>query len=290
MVEWIVLLGILLVIIFAEGMREVHTFKVTHYRIRSSKLKNLKRERKVIVLSDLHNYSYGKHNRRLLEAIRTENPDLIFITGDMLVGKAGISPETAERLVGQLPEICETYYANGNHEQRMKENAEAYGTVFVQYKNKLEKKGVHFLENEKVQMEWDGQAVDIFGLEIPADCYTKFQKTELRCDDIISKIGKTDQSKYEILLAHNPAFAQVYMDWGADLILSGHLHGGIVRIPFLGGMISPQAKLFPKYSGEMTVEGERTIVVSKGLGVHTIKFRFLNSAEMIVLHIGGDKN
>ena len=77
------------------------------------------------------------------------------------------------------------------------------------------------------------------------------------------------------------------MKWGADLTLSGHLHGGLVRIPGLGGVISPQIKLFPKYSGELTSEGEQAVVVSKGLGMHTICFRFCNPAEMIVLQIGG---
>lgn len=110
---------------------------------------------------------------------------------------------------------------------------------------------------------------------------------ELSVEEIQKCIGASEKEHYKIVMAHNPVFADAYMKWGADLTLSGHLHGGLVRIPGLGGVISPQIKLFPKYSGELTSEGEQAVVVSKGLGMHTICFRFCNPAEMIVLQIGG---
>ena len=100
-------------------------------------------------------------------------------------------------------------------------------------------------------------------------------------------MGKKDSTNYQILLAHNPMYAETYLEWGADLILSGHLHGGIVRIPGLGGVVSPQFRLFPKYSGEHTEKNGKSVVVSKGLGTHTIKIRFLNPAEVVVLHLSG---
>ena len=87
------------------------------------------------------------------------------------------------------------------------------------------------------------------------------------------------------MIAHNPTFMDTYLKWGADLVTSGHLHGGVVRIPFVGGIISPQFVLFPKYSGEMKSVGEATAVVSKGIGIHTIKVRLLNPAEIVVMHI-----
>lgn len=278
--------GILCLLAFIEWMREIHTFKVTHYQIHSKKLSHLQRERKVIVLSDLHNYCYGKENRKLLEAVRREKPDMILIAGDMLIGKKGVPVKTAEELVGKLPEICDTYYGTGNHEQRMKEEPEKYGGVYDGYRERLLQKGVHFLENEKRTVQWDGQAVEIYGLEIPKHCYAKFEKTALSVEEIESRIGAAERGGYKILIAHNPVFAPAYLDWGADLVVSGHLHGGVVRIPGMGGLITPQAKLFPKYSGELTMEGEQAVVVSKGLGMHTLKVRLLNPAELIVLHIG----
>ena len=76
-----------------------------------------------------------------------------------------------------------------------------------------------------------------------------------------------------------------YLAWGADLILSGHLHGGMVRIPGIGGVIGPDFVLFPKYSGEMRRVGDQTVIVSNGLGTHTIHIRLFNPAEVVVLSL-----
>lgn len=285
--EIISVLVILAVLVLLESWRENHMFRKTSYRIESSKLQSLQRERKVIFLSDLHNHCYGKQNEKLLDAIRREKPDLILISGDMLIGKEGISPEIAQAFVCRLPDICEVYYSNGNHEQRMKENPQKYGDTYFQYQAELKKAGVHFLENEKASLTWDGTIIDLYGLEIPHKFYTKFTKIELPVKEVQNCIGDSAKEHYEIVMAHNPVFADTYMKWGADLTLSGHLHGGLVRIPGLGGVISPQIKLFPKYSGELTIEGEQAVVVSKGLGMHTFCFRFCNPAEMVVLQIGG---
>lgn len=285
--EWLWLLFIVVcVLIIIEWMREVHTFCVIHYKIQSPKLKDVKK-RTVILLSDLHNCSYGKDNEKLLKAIRKENPDMILIAGDMLIGKEGGSLDVARSFVEKLPAICETYYANGNHEQRMKSYSDRCGADFAEYKAYLKKANVHYLENEQAELKWDNRHVEIHGLEIPDSGYKKFQKVSLPENCLINSLGEADQSKYQILIAHNPVFMQEYLNWGADLIVSGHLHGGVARIPFWRGVITPQGGLFPKYSGELTKVGDASVVVSKGIGIHTIKFRFLNPAEIVVLHVGG---
>lgn len=271
-----------------EWVRELHSFRITHYHIDSPKLKKLKNERKVILLSDLHNHCYGKENEKLLSAIRNERPDVILIAGDMPVGRAGDSVEAAEKFVSKLPGIAPTYYGMGNHEQRMKNEPEKYGNVYEAYHKNLAACGVQFLENQKAELEWDGIPVHIHGLEIPANCYTRLRQVSFGQKNIETLLGKAEPSGYQILIAHNPAFSPVYLEWGADLSVSGHLHGGIVRIPFLGGIITPQMKLFPKYSGELTMEGNSAVVVSKGLGTHTINVRFLNPAEIVVLHMNGE--
>ena len=284
--KWFILLGVLIIICIIEWLREIFSFQIIHYHIKSNKLDDLGRERKVLFLTDLHNNSYGKENQRLLDAVRRQNPDLILIGGDMLVGLAKASTKVAEDFVMRLTKICPVYYANGNHEQRMKLYPETYGTKYQDYKEVLVNAGVHFLENEYADLQWDEFPVRIYGLEIPREGYKKFYKTTLSAETINHCIGPSQGDRYQILLAHNPAHMDAYLKWGADLILSGHLHGGIVRLPKLGGVITPQFRLFPKYSGELTVKDGKSIVVSKGLGMHTIKVRFLNSAELIVLHMG----
>lgn len=285
MTKWFVLIGVVIVICLVEWIREIVTFKVTHYNITSDKLKGLERERKVLFLTDLHNNLYGKQNKKLISAIQNENPDYIFIGGDMLVGKPNVSRKVALEFAQQIASICPVYYANGNHEQRMKLYPERFGNTYQEYKEELVAHEIHFLENNHVDMAWEHVEVQLHGLEIPAECYKKLQKTTLNAEQVSDCIGQADASKYQILLAHNPIFADAYLEWGADLVLSGHLHGGVVRIPGLGGIITPQFRLFPKYSGEYTKKGDKAVIVSKGLGTHTIKIRFLNPAEIVVLHI-----
>lgn len=287
MIKWLILIGVILGFCISEWMREIFTFKITHYKIVSEKLNTLTEEKKIVFLTDLHNNSYGKNNEKLLNAVKCQNPDLILIGGDMLIGKPEADVKVAENFVCQLAEICSVYYANGNHEQRMKIYPEKFGKKYQEYKTSIEQSGVQFLENEHVDFMFDTCPVQIYGLEIPRGAYKKFRKTVVPLEQIEECLGKADVSKYQILLAHNPIFADTYLEWGADLVLSGHLHGGVVRVPGVGGLITPQFRLFPKYSGELTVKDGKSVVVSKGLGTHTIKVRFLNPAEMIVLHLNG---
>lgn len=278
---------IILILIFVEICRELRSFRVTDYRITSKKLKGISEEVKVVFLSDLHNHVYGKDNQALIDAVKKADPVMILIGGDMLVGKNGSSYEPALNTVRQLTDICPVYYANGNHEQRLKEKAGQYEQSYEDYKDALERSGIHFLENDSVECQWGSQKIRITGLEIPLRCYTHFHKETPEAAELTERIGTAKQENFEILLAHNPSYMKEYIAWGADLVLSGHLHGGIVRIPGLMGVISPSFEIFPKYSGDMYREGDTAIVVSKGLGTHTINIRFLNPAEVIVLHFGG---
>ena len=116
-------------------------------------------------------------------------------------------------------------------------------------------------------------------------CYRRFRKGTLTIEEIEERIGQADVSAYEILLAHNPTYMETYQKWGADLVLSGHLHGGVVRISGILGVISPAFELFPKYSGDLYRDGDKISVVSKGLGTHTFHIRLWNPAEFIVLHL-----
>lgn len=275
------------IIILLEVWRELHRFVVTEYRIESAKLGADMKEKRIVFLSDLHNHKYGENNCELVGKIREAKPDLILVTGDMLVGKPGHSSAVAAAFMAQLPEIAPVYYANGNHEQRMRENPEKYGEEYWIYKKKLDEAGIIFLENDVCHAVWDGKKVSIYGLEIPIACYFRTRRYRLKGADVTERLGEPDAEAYNILLAHHPEFAALYKKWGADLILSGHLHGGVARIPGIGGVISPQAGLFPRYSGECRCEGNTNIVVSKGLGTHTINLRFWNPAEMIVLYING---
>lgn len=277
---------VIVLIVVIEWMREIHTFKVTHYNFCSAKLSGWK-GKKIILLSDLHNYNYGTKNDKLLQAVREQNPELILIAGDMLVGKEGVPAKVACDFVEALTDICDVYYANGNHEYRMKIYTDTFGDVYKNYREHLMNAGVHYLENSTEEIEMDGCKLAIHGLEIPRESYKKFKKGYLEETFLESSLGKVREGCYNILIAHNPIFMKKYLKWGADLVVSGHLHGGVARIPGFRGVITPQFSFFPKYSGELTQEGSAHVVVSKGIGIHTIKVRFLNPAEIVVMHISG---
>ena len=285
----ILIIAIVIIILgmIVENIRELHGFRTTVYNIASPKLAGLQEEKRIVFLSDLHNYSYGEENGRLFQAIISARPDLILIGGDMLVRKDGNSYEDTLRFLCRLPSICKVYYANGNHEQKLKERPEAYSQSYKDYQSRLCSAGIVFLENESVRIPWDDAGICITGLEIGLDGYRKFGRRPMEEEEIESRVGAADSS-YQILLAHNPAYVEAYRKWGADLILSGHLHGGIVRIPGIGGVIAPDLTLFPKYSGDIYREEDATVVVSKGLGAHSVPIRLLNPAEMVVLVLNED--
>lgn len=293
-------------LVLGEGTRECRGFRMTHYHPeRSNQHPNgPTNENRIVFLSDLHNRVYGSQNDILLEKIRKARPGLILIGGDMLIGKKNASPEHALDFIRRLPEIAPVYYALGNHEQRLKSQVEKYGDVLYYYRKKLTAAGIHFLENESADVTLSGRKIRITGLALPLDTYTHkathgfcscgrggfrpawdTRKASVTGRDIRKLAGPADKSRYQILLAHNPSYVPAYKEWGANLVLCGHLHGGVLRIPGWRGVVTPQATLFPKYSGEMTVEDGTTVVVSKGLGTHTVNLRVFNPAEVVVLHI-----
>lgn len=272
-----------LAFVIAESIREYRNFRVTHYDLKTPFMEPGSTEKKIVFLSDLHNRVYGDDNQGLLESIRKEQPDLILVGGDMLISKMSFSDMPAREFVSCLPEIAPVYYALGNHEQRRKEKR--YHESYFEYRKFLEEAGVYFLENDSAYFEFGNMRVRLTGIELPISTYEKFKKVPVSTEDIEKLVGPSDRNCFQVLLAHNPGYFKVYREWGANLVLSGHFHGGIMRIPGWRGVITPQAFLFPKYSGEMTTEGDSTIVVSKGLGTHTIHFRVFNHPEVVVLHL-----
>lgn len=284
----LIIVAVFIVYCLIEMIRELRDFRVTKYRICSQKLNGIKREKKIIFLSDLHNRMYGEENERLLESIRNQHPDLILIGGDMLVRKDGNSYDKTVHFLAKLPGICPVYCANGNHEQKLKELPDKYEQSYEEYKKALTASGIHMLENASETVKLDEVPVKLSGLEIPLGAYARFEKKELSLKEITDRIGEHGDD-YQILLAHHPGYMKEYLAYGADLILGGHYHGCVVQLPWIGGVISTNFTLFPKYSGGIYQEGEQTAVVSRGLGTHSVPLRLWNWPELIVLELSGNE-
>lgn len=284
----LIIVAVFIVYCLIEMIRELRDFRVTKYRICSQKLNGIKREKKIIFLSDLHNQMYGEENERLLKSIRNQHPDLILIGGDMLVRKDGNSYDKTVHFLAKLPGICPVYCANGNHEQKLKELPDKYEQSYEEYKKALTASGIHMLENASETVKLDEVPVKLSGLEIPLGAYARFGKKELSLKEITDRIGEHGDD-YQILLAHHPGYMKEYLAYGADLILGGHYHGCVVQLPGIGGVISTNFTLFPKYSGGIYQEGEQTAVVSRGLGTHSVPLRLWNWPELIVLELSGNE-
>lgn len=278
-----------LIYILWEVWKETHKFVVTHYEINTPKMDSSRM--RVAFLSDLHGKIYGKDNEDLIRAVENEKPDFILIGGDMLIANHSDSVETAKQLIEKLVEIAPVYYADGNHEQRTRACVEQSGTLYEDYYESLKSMGVEWLINDSRSIIWKGNKIQLTGADVPRECFKRFVGKEFTLKELKEEVGESAENAYQILLVHHPKFVEMYKEWGADLILSGHLHGGVARLPIFGGVgvISPQISLFPKYSGDCYSLGEdRNIVVSKGLGTHTINIRFWNPAELIILDIIGE--
>lgn len=277
-------IGIVVIIILIGLLcRELKLFCVKFDEIEVKKMINGESV-KIAFLSDLHNYSYGNDNSELVEAIRESRPDIIIISGDMIIAKPNRRDyDVALRLLERLPSIAPVYYANGNHEFRMKIYMERYGDCYDKYIQKLRDYGIHLLENQSEIIIIKGNKFNISGLEIDREYYKRGKQMEMSDNYITDKIGKVQNNCINLLIAHNPIYFPEYEKWGADITFSGHLHGGLVRVPGIGGIISPQLELFPKYDAGIYDRNGKKLVLSRGLGTHTIHIRVFNRAELKVL-------
>ncbi|MBO4982400.1 MAG: metallophosphoesterase [Lachnospiraceae bacterium] len=254
-------------------------FVVRRYRVRDRKIC---RKVRAVVLADLHNKQYGKENERLLAAIAECEPDLVLVAGDMITAHPGKKPDVAVRLMNQLAEKYPVYYGNGNHEQRLKLYPDTYKGLGEQYSQALEQAGISPLVNSSVMLQEYGIAV--YGLEIDRFYYRRCREQPMEAAYLDSVLGQADPSVYNVLLAHNPDYFPQYAEWGADLVCSGHIHGGMVRIPLLGkGVVSPKVRFFPRYDGGVFTEGKSTMILSRGLGMHRIPIRLFNPGELVVV-------
>ncbi len=272
--------GALAVFFLAVMAIDCNRFVIREY---SCNAKNLEKDMKIVLLSDMHNKSFGENNRKLVTAIDRISPDIILIAGDMYTASKGQGAKEALKLMEALAGRYPVYYGNGNHEHKTALYPEEYGNVYQIFTKELKRLGVRHLVNEKASLM--GWGLAIYGLELDRDYYRKFQKKEMDKGYLEKILGRPDPSEYSILIAHNPDYFEDYATWGADLVVSGHVHGGLMRLPFLGGVISPAMRLFPKYDGGFFEAGKSRLVLSRGLGTHTLPIRIFNPGELVAIRL-----
>lgn len=269
---------ITLVNILLESHRENRKISFSSYRIKD---RRLKKNAKIVMVSDLHNACYGEKNAKLIHAIEALDPDLILVAGDVIVGKPGLSVDTGIDFLNSLGERFPVYVGKGNHEMR----TSIYDKYGDMWKNLYEgtRDKVHWLINERVYLA--DYNITIHGLDMKPEYYRRFKKLYMDSSYLEEELQKPDRKSYNILIGHDPDYFEEYAAWGADLSVSGHVHGGLIIIPHLGGLISPMIKFFPKYyKGDYTI-GDSHMIVSAGLGLHTLKIRVNNEPDLVTINL-----
>lgn len=253
------------------------------YHINSPKIPKAFDGFRILHLSDLHSACFGKGNQKLLAAAGRARPDIIVMTGDMVNGSDKPFPGFL-RLAGNLARKWPSYYVLGNHEQTLTDRLKE------PLLSDVKKAGVRLLSNDYCALDRNGAQIRLYGMHFHMRYYRDFhhdydRHAHFTAEDLKELVGPAPKDSYNILLTHNPLFFPSYAKWGADLTLSGHIHGGIIRLPVLGGLLSPECRFFPKYDGGLFADGGRCLEVSRGLG-NNFAWRVNNPPELplLVLH------
>ena len=263
-------LALLLLIALLLAADSRYRLQLTDYSLSFADLPESFEGFRIIHISDLHGMSFGRDNRRLAQLIRSQEPDLIAYTGD-IAGKEG-ELSAVEPLLRELEGLCPAYYVNGNHEW-------ADGCV-EEIEALMENYGVRCLGNE-IDLLYRGEdSLAVIGAEDPngrADMMTPWELS-LRAGELYS-------GKFMLWLAHRNDYMKMYPDIGTDLILCGHAHGGIVRLPFVGGLLNVNRSLGAEYEAGLYCSEHYIMEVSRGLGNSIPIPRLFNRPELVVIEL-----
>lgn len=270
-VIWIVILALVAVYIIYEN----NVLRLRKETVASSKLPSSFDGFKIVHISDLHDKQYGDKQTELAQKVKDIQPDLIVITGD-LVDFNRTNLERSLNLVRGIKGIAPIYYVTGNHEACISE--------YDQLKDELISCNVTVLENQTERFYKGGEYINIIGLtdtDFPDKNYPLCE-LDKRVRREMTPIMPQDGG-FELLLAHRPEYFEIYADFGVDLALTGHAHGGQFRLPFTDGLYAPSQGILPKYTSGPYTDGNTTMIVSKGLGNSSFPIRINNRPELVII-------
>lgn len=273
-----IIISLLILVVLATGwvIWGNTTLMVNEQILKNEKIPSSFSGFRIAQISDLHNAEFGEDNEKLLSMLEECQPDIILITGD-LVDSRRTNIEVGISFSEKAVMIAPTYYVTGNHEARIAE----YEELMTGLKNA----GVHVLQNECAVFEQSGETIVIAGIEDPSfSTEYLFGDSETVTKNTLSNLI-TDEDTYTVLLAHRPELFETYVACRADLVFSGHAHGGQFRLPFVGGVIAPNQGLFPKYDAGLYSEQSTDMIVSRGIGNSILPFRVNNRPEIVLVEL-----
>lgn len=261
----------IIILIFIALIAFDSRLKIAEYKIDSPKLSAPVR---IALITDLHSCRYGENQEKLLSKLNSCQPDIVLLGGDIF---DDVMPDdNAHILVKECARRYKTYYVSGNHEWWSGRMAEIF-TLITSC-------GAEILRGESISLDINGQKITLSGIDDPDSTDIKHPawKTQL------SSVGESlSAKKYNILLTHRPENGELYAQYGFDLALSGHAHGGQWRIPFLlNGLYAPNQGFFPKLAGGMYDFDGNKLIVSRGLSRENTSIpRIFNRPELVFITV-----
>ena len=270
-----------IVIIFVVAIISICSYEVyisynnltfTNYTIKSNKVND---NINVIIISDLHENIFGEDNTDLIKNIEKQSPDIILVAGDM-TNEDSTDIKLVTNLMKCLSEIAPVFYSLGNTEY---DNIKKFNSDIIE---QLEDINVTVLNNEYKDVKINNITIRIGGMYDYAFGVENKKVYNFLCDF-------KDTKSYKIMMAHRPdsfIFGDASEVWDIDLVVSGHTHGGQVRLPFMGGLYVGDQGYFPMYDKGLFDLNKIKILITSGLGSGKQKIpRFNNVPEVVNLKI-----
>lgn len=244
--------------------------EISRYEVKSQKLPESFDGFKIVQLSDLHGAEFGEDGMELVEKVKELEPDIIALTGDFVTDEGDLA--AVEKLAARLVKLCPVYFVSGNHE---------FGSgLAVKVRNILERAGVKYLSNEYLTISRGEDEILLGGVEDPL-AYADM----LSPDELAQKMNDAAPDAFKILLGHRNYWMTEYPELPVDLIFCGHAHGGLIRIPGVGGLIGTDRRLFPDFDAGQFNNGRYTLIVSRGLGNSVPIPRIFNRPEIVCVEL-----
>lgn len=244
--------------------------EISRYEVASQKLPESFDGFKIVQLSDLHGAEFGEDGMELVDKVGSLEPDMIALTGDFVTDECDLA--AVEKLAARLVKLCPVYFVSGNHE---------FGSgLAIKVRNILERAGVKYLSNEYLTISRGEDEILLGGVEDPL-AYADM----LSPDELAQKMNDAAPDAFKILLGHRNYWMTEYPELPVDLIFCGHAHGGLIRIPGVGGLIGTDRRLFPDFDAGEYNNGRYTLIVSRGLGNSVPIPRVFNRPEIVCVEL-----
>ena len=273
----------LLLLFIGITIHQNNSVTVTRYKVSNEKIPKSFNNFKIVQLSDIQNDYQGEKIIYLYKKIKKEKPDIIVITGD-LVDLKKYNKENTLELLDYINDVAPIYFVYGNHE--IAANIQNNHDSLI---DEMKDLGVRILDIESDTISIDGEHINIIGIQDPSAARGIERLSEISngeeiirvmIDEVLNKV--TDKEKFTLLLSHRPEYFEAYISPYIDLVLSGHAHGGQIRLPFIGGLYSPNQGYFPKYTSGVHKIDNTKMIISRGLGnSYRFSLRIFNTPEIV---------